>query len=90
MAGIGTTAIQLCRQFGASLVIATAGSEIKCNACERLGARAINYRSQDFVSIVGELTGGRGVDMVLDHMGGNYCNRNLEVLAEHGQLVCSM
>jgi NADPH:quinone reductase len=85
--GIGTTAIQLARAFGAR-VFATAGSAEKCAACERLGAeRAINYREQDFVAAIHGLTGGRGVDLILDMVGGEYLPRNLEVLAADGRLV---
>ena len=84
--GIGTTAIQLARAFG-STVFATAGSDAKCAACERLGARAINYRSADFVQVVREATGSRGVDVVLDIVGGNYVQRNIECLAMHGRLI---
>ena len=85
--GIGTTAIQLARAFGAR-VFATAGSAGKCAACERLGAeRAINYREQDFVAAIHGLTGGRGVDLILDMVGGEYLPRNLEVLAADGRLV---
>jgi len=85
--GIGTTAIQLARAFGAR-VFATAGSAEKCAACERLGAeRAINYREQDFVAAIHGLTGGRGVDLILDMVGGEYLPRNLEVLAVDGRLV---
>src|SRR4051795_9733959 len=85
--GIGTTAIQLARARG-SRVFATAGSDVKCAACERLGAeRGINYRNADFVTIVHALTAGRGVDVVLDMVGGEYFARNLEVLAVEGRLV---
>jgi putative PIG3 family NAD(P)H quinone oxidoreductase len=85
--GIGTTAIQLARARGAR-VFATAGSAEKCAACERLGAeRAINYREADFVAVVRELTGGRGVDVVLDMVGGEYFARNVEALAVEGRLV---
>ena len=85
--GIGTTAIQLARSFGAR-VFATAGSADKCAACERLGAeRCINYREDDFVAVVREQTTGRGVDVVLDMVGGAYFARNLEVLATEGRLV---
>ena len=85
--GIGTTAIQLARAFGAR-VLATAGSAAKCAACERLGAKqAINYRDTDFVVSVRDVTGGRGVDLVLDIVGGEYVQRNLEVLALDGRLV---
>ncbi len=85
--GIGTTAIQLAREFGASLVLATAGSDEKCAACERLGATAINYRTQDFVEATRAATGGAGVDIILDIIGGDYVQRNLESLATHGRLV---
>jgi len=85
--GIGTTAIQLARAFGAR-VFATAGSADKCAACERLGAeRCINYRDADFVAVVREQTAGRGVDVVLDMVGGTYFARNVEVLATEGRLV---
>jgi putative PIG3 family NAD(P)H quinone oxidoreductase len=85
--GIGTTAIQLARAFGAR-VFATAGSADKCAACERLGAeRCINYRDADFVAAVREQTAGRGVDVVLDMVGGPYFPRNVEVLATEGRLV---
>ena len=85
--GIGTTAIQLARALG-SRVLATAGSAEKCAACERLGAeRAINYRETDFVAAVRDATGGRGVDVVLDIVGGDYLPRNIEVLAVEGRLV---
>ena len=85
--GIGTTAIQLARAFGAR-VFATAGSAEKCAACERLGAeRAINYREADFVAAIRDLTGGRGVDLILDMVGGEYVPRNLETLAVDGRLV---
>jgi putative PIG3 family NAD(P)H quinone oxidoreductase len=85
--GIGTTAIQLAAARGA-IVFATAGSDDKVRACEGLGARrAINYRSQDFVDVVRELTGGKGVDLILDIMGGSYVNRNLAALGVDGRLV---
>ena len=85
--GIGTTAIQLARSFGAR-VFATAGSADKCAACERLGAeRCINYREADFVAVVREQTAGRGVDVVLDMVGGAYFARNVDVLATEGRLV---
>jgi putative PIG3 family NAD(P)H quinone oxidoreductase len=85
--GIGTTAIQMAVALGAR-VLATAGSPEKCAACERLGAeRAINYRTEDFVAVAGDVTGGRGVDVVLDMVGGDYVPRNLQVLATDGRLV---
>ncbi len=85
--GIGTTAIQLAVARGAR-VMATAGSDLKCQACEALGAsQAINYHTSDFVEVIDELTDGRGVDMVLDHIGGDYVPRNLKVLAVNGRLV---
>jgi NADPH2:quinone reductase len=85
--GIGTMAIQLARAFGAR-VYATAGSAEKCAACERLGAeRAFNYREVDFVRAVKDATAGRGVDVVLDMVGGDYVPRNIESLAIDGRLV---
>ena len=84
--GIGTTAIQLSRAFGAT-ALATAGTDEKCAACERLGARAINYRTADFVGAVREITAGRGVDVILDIVGGSYLARNIECLARDGRLV---
>jgi putative PIG3 family NAD(P)H quinone oxidoreductase len=85
--GIGTTAIQLGRARGAR-VFATAGTREKCNACERLGAeRGIDYKVEDFVAVVKESTAGRGVDVVLDMIGGDYFARNLDVLAVDGRLV---
>jgi NADPH:quinone reductase len=85
--GIGTTAIQLARAFEAR-VFATAGSSDKCAACERLGAeRCINYHETDFVEAIRELTGGAGVNVVLDIVGGPYLQKNLEALAVEGRLV---
>jgi putative PIG3 family NAD(P)H quinone oxidoreductase len=85
--GIGTTAIQLATVRGAT-VFATAGSDDKVRACETLGARrAINYRTQDFVEVIRDVTGGTGVDVILDIMGGSYLNRNLAALAVDGRLV---
>ena len=85
--GIGTTAIQLARAFGA-IVYATAGSDEKCRACERLGANtAVNYRTDDFVAAVRDLTSKLGVDVILDIVGGEYFARNLECLALNGRLV---
>ncbi|MEQ1574194.1 MAG: NAD(P)H-quinone oxidoreductase [Vicinamibacterales bacterium] len=85
--GIGTTAIQLAAARGVR-VFATAGSPEKCAACEKLGAkRAINYRDEDFVEVVMNATGGRGVDLILDIVGGDYVARNLAALAMDGRLV---
>lgn len=85
--GIGTTAIQLAHAFGAR-VLATAGSDDKCAVCRDLGAdRAINYRSEDFVSVTKEFTGGKGVDVILDMVGGDYAARNIDCMAEDGRLV---
>jgi putative PIG3 family NAD(P)H quinone oxidoreductase len=85
--GIGTLAIQLARARGAH-VLATAGSREKCEACERLGAAvAINYRETDFVQAARDATDGRGVDVVLDMVGGPYTPRNIDLLAVEGRLV---
>jgi len=85
--GIGVTAIQLAKAFGA-MVIATAGSDDKCAACQALGAdHAINYRSQDFSAVAKELTGGQGVNVILDMVAGDYVAREVECLAEDGRLV---
>ncbi|MEO1001153.1 MAG: NAD(P)H-quinone oxidoreductase [Pseudomonadota bacterium] len=84
--GIGTTAIQLAALRGAR-VFATAGSDEKCAACVRLGAeRAVNYREEDFVAVAREVTGGRGLDLILDMVGGDYIPRNIRALAEDGRL----
>jgi NADPH2:quinone reductase len=85
--GIGTTAIQLARAFGAT-VLATAGSAERARACVDLGAaRAIDYKAEDFVAFVRDATGGRGVDVILDIIGGEYLPRNIESLALNGRLV---
>jgi putative PIG3 family NAD(P)H quinone oxidoreductase len=85
--GIGTTAIQIAAARGAR-VIATAGTSEKCRASERLGAaRAVNHRTEDFVEVVAEITGRRGVDVVLDIVGAPYTARNLQCLARDGRLV---
>jgi len=85
--GIGTTAIQLAKARGAT-IFATAGSDDKVRACETLGARrGINYRTEDFVEVIRDVTGGKGVDLILDIMGGSYLNRNLAALAVDGRLV---
>ncbi|MCA1441599.1 NAD(P)H-quinone oxidoreductase [Ensifer sp. IC4062] len=84
--GIGTTAIQLAKAFGAD-VLATAGSAEKCKACEALGTkRAINYREEDFKTVALDETGGRGVDVILDMVGGRYFDRNVGSLAKDGRL----
>ena len=85
--GIGTTAILLARAFGAR-VIATAGSAEKCAACRALGAaRAINYRTEDFVAVTKEQTAGKGADVILDIVGGDYIERNYEAAAVDGRVV---
>ena len=85
--GIGTTAIQLAKAFGAK-VLATAGSEAKCEAIRRLGAdRAIDYKREDFVTVAKEATGGKGVDVILDMIGGSYVGRNYRAAAERGRIV---
>jgi NADPH:quinone reductase-like Zn-dependent oxidoreductase len=85
--GIGSTAIQLAKQAGAT-VYATAGSPEKCSFCRSLGAdAAIDYRTQDFVQEIRQLTNKRGVDVILDMVGGPYIARNLSVLAVEGRLV---
>jgi NADPH2:quinone reductase len=85
--GVGTLAIQLAALLGAR-VFATAGSPEKCRVCEKLGAaRAIDYRTEDFGAVVAELTEQRGVDVILDIVGGDYIARNLDALALEGRLV---
>lgn len=85
--GVGTTAIQMAHAFGAR-VFATAGTDEKCAACERLGAeRAINYRTDDFVSVMMSLTRGGGVDVILDMVGAPYFGRNVDLLALEGRLL---
>jgi NADPH:quinone reductase len=85
--GIGTTAIQLAAAWGAR-VFATAGSDDKARACERLGAaRGINYRTEDFVEVIRAATGGAGVDVTLDMVAGSYVARNLEIAALEGRVV---
>lgn len=85
--GIGTAAIQLAKAFGAR-VIATAGSAEKCEACTNLGAdRTVNYRSEDFVAAVKETTGGKGADVILDMVGGDYIARNYDAAAVDGRIV---
>ncbi len=85
--GIGVTAIQMAHALG-NKVYATAGSAEKCAACTRLGAdRVINYRTEDFVEVIKEVTGGNGVDVILDMVGGSYVDRELKSLATDGRLV---
>ena len=85
--GIGVTAIQLARAWGATVIV-TAGSDDKCAACIALGAHhAINYQTQDFVAEVQRITGGKGVDVVLDMVAGSYVAREVQCLAEDGRLV---
>ncbi|HXI78745.1 MAG TPA: NAD(P)H-quinone oxidoreductase [Steroidobacteraceae bacterium] len=85
--GIGTTAIQLAAAWGAR-VFATAGSDDKARACERLGAvRGINYRTEDFVEVMRAQTGGKGVDVILDMVAGSYVPRNLDIAALEGRIV---
>ena len=85
--GIGTTAIQLAKAFGAR-VIATAGSADKCQACLDLGAdKAINYKTEDFVAAAKAATGGKGVDVILDMVGGEYTDKNVAMAAEDGRIV---
>lgn len=85
--GIGVTAIQLAKAFGAK-VIATAGSPDKCAACTSLGAdRAVDYRAEDFVDVVKDVTDKRGVDVILDMVGGDYIERNIRSLSDDGRLV---
>jgi NADPH:quinone reductase len=85
--GIGVTAIQLARALGSS-VYATAGTDDKCRVCENLGAlRGINYKTENFAEVVKTVTDGRGVDVVLDMIGGAYTQPHLDILAEEGRLV---
>jgi len=85
--GIGTTAIQLAKAFGAR-VITTAGSDEKCEACRKLGADvAVNYKRQDFVAETKKATDGKGADVILDMVGGDYVGRNYEAAAVEGRIV---
>lgn len=85
--GIGTTAIMLAKAFGAR-VFATAGSDDKCEACLRLGAEsAINYRTEDFVAVTKDLTEGRGVNLIIDMVGGDYIQRNIKAASDQGRIV---
>ena len=85
--GIGTTAIQLAKQFGAKVIV-TAGSEDKCAACRKLGADfAVNYKTEDFVAATKAATGDKGADVILDMVGGDYIARNYEAAAVEGRIV---
>lgn len=85
--GIGTTAIQLAKAFGAK-VIATAGTDEKCEVCRELGAdHVVNYRTQDFVEVAKAATGGRGVDVTLDMVGGSYTDKHIIAAATDGRIV---
>ena len=85
--GIGTTAIMLAKAWGATVFV-TAGSDEKCAACVKLGADlAINYRTQDYVALARDATGGKGVDVILDMVGGPYVDRNFQLAAQNGRIV---
>jgi putative PIG3 family NAD(P)H quinone oxidoreductase len=85
--GIGMAALQLAKHVGADVLV-TAGSEEKCEACRNFGAAlAINYRTEDFVARVRDYTGGKGVDVVLDMVGGDYISKNLTLLRDSGRLI---
>ena len=85
--GIGTTAIMLAKAFGAKVIV-TAGSPQKCDACKKLGADfAIDYKTADFVATTKEATGGRGADLILDMVGGDYAERNHDAAAVEGRIV---
>lgn len=85
--GIGVIAVQMFARLGHT-VFATAGSDEKCRLCEQLGAkRAINYRTEDFVAVIKEATGGKGVDVILDMVGGDYVQRNISAAAVSGRVV---
>ena len=86
--GIGVTAIQMAKALGAAKVLATAGSDDKCQACVALGAdHAINYKTQDFAEEVKKLTDGKGVDVILDMVAGSYVDREVKCAAEDGRIV---
>lgn len=86
--GIGTVAIQLAKAFGAGAIFATAGNFDKRSACEKLGAtRGIDYKHEDFVQVIREATANRGVDVILDMIGGDYIQKNLSILAVEGRHV---
>ncbi|MEM9725639.1 MAG: zinc-binding dehydrogenase, partial [Pseudomonadota bacterium] len=86
--GIGVAAIQMARALGAR-VFTTAGSDERCAACRELGAEvAVNHREQDFVEVLSAATDGRGVDVILDMVGGEYTQRNIALAAEDGRIAC--
>jgi NADPH2:quinone reductase len=86
--GIGVAAIQLARLLGAKRIFATAGTDEKCRFCESLGVeKAINYKTEDFAARIAELTDGKGVNVILDMVGGKYFAPNIKALAEDGRLV---
>src|ERR1700710_1937925 len=85
--GIGTTAIMLAKAFGAK-VITTAGSAEKCAAAKKLGADvAVNYKTEDFVAITKEATGGKGANLIVDIVGGDYIDRNYDAAADNGHIA---
>ncbi|WP_345948436.1 NAD(P)H-quinone oxidoreductase [Mucilaginibacter sp. PAMB04274] len=85
--GIGVTAIQMAKALG-SVVYVTAGSDDKCRFCEQLGAtKAVNYKTEDFIPTIAQITGGKGVNVILDMIGGDYTQGNIQSLAEEGRLV---
>lgn len=87
--GIGTTAIMIARALGASFIAVTAGSDDKCQACRDLGADlAINYKREDFVEAIGRATQDGGVNVILDIVGGDYIERDLDALSLDGRIVC--
>ena len=86
--GIGTVAIQLAKAFQAGAIFVTAGNRDKCHACEKLGAtRAIDYKHEDFVAVIRQATANRGVDVILDMVGGDYIHKNMSVMAMEGRHV---
>ena len=86
--GIGTTAIQLVREFGAKEIFVTASSEEKLDACKALGAtHLINYKNENFEAVIAEQTSGRGIDIILDMVGGDYVQKNINCLSLEGRLV---
>lgn len=87
--GVGTTAIMLSKAFGAAFIAATAGNDDKCKACLELGADlAVNYQRQDFVSEIKRATKERGVDVILDMVGGSYIPRDIDAIAADGRITC--